>query len=167
VAIEMLARSAIPTGLFLMGTPPVGTNIAAGFRMRPMDGLGFQRDLDPKQMERFATAVFGVRHEQFMRSAIERTDPQFRVTLLAGLVRGLGINQRDALATIPVPTAIVNGADDQIIDLDYIDTITFANLWRGGCFRIPDIAHSPYWEAPELVNSLLSDFLLDTVSIEP
>jgi len=58
-----------------------------------------------------------------------------------------------------VPTAIVNGQGDGIIDLDYVDRVAYGNLWRGRCFRIPNATHSPFWEVPHIVNRLLSEFL--------
>ncbi|HSX64707.1 MAG TPA: alpha/beta hydrolase, partial [Pseudoxanthomonas sp.] len=59
------------------------------------------------------------------------------------------------------PTAIVNGEDDQIINLDYVNSISYASLWQDTCFRVPNVSHSPFWEAPELVNALLAGFLAD------
>ena len=161
VAIEMLAHSAIARGLFLMGTPAVGTNMAEGFRGKPLNGLGSQSELTPEQAERFARTVFGADFERFMLLAIERTDREFRSTLFAAADRGAGINQRDALATTRLPTAIVNGNDDQIINLDYVESVPYSNLWRGKCFRISSASHSPFWETPDFVNFLLSNFLTD------
>jgi len=161
VAIEMLAHSNIPRALFLMGTPPIGSSMAGGFRGKPLGGLGSKPELDADEVERFALAVFGAEFEPFMRLAIERTDRNFRGTLFAGAARGLGIDQREAVSTHRLPTAIVNGEDDQIINLNYVDSISYANLWQDTCFRIPNVSHSPFWEAPELVNALLADFLKD------
>jgi pimeloyl-ACP methyl ester carboxylesterase len=165
VAIEMLAHSNIPQALFLMGTPPIGSSLAEGFRGKPLGGLGAKPALDPEEVERFATTVFGARAERFMYQAIERTDKAFRGILFAGAARGLGIDQHKALTTNPILSAIVNGEDDQIINLDYVDSVAYANLWQDTCFRIPHVSHSPFWEAPELLNSLLADFLVDVTSV--
>lgn len=159
IAIEMLARSGIPRGLFLMGTPAVGTTMAEGFVGAPLNGLASQGRLSAQEAERFADAVFGADRDPFMQAVIERTDPEFRSTLFAAARRGAGVNQRDTVATTGIPTAIVNGQNDGIINLDYIDRVPYARLWRGKCFRIPNASHSPFWEAPELLNLLLFDFL--------
>ncbi|MGV6876425.1 alpha/beta fold hydrolase [Pseudochelatococcus sp. B33] len=159
IAIEMLARSGIPRGLFLMGTPAVGTNMAEGFIGNPLNGLASQGRLSSREAERFARAVFGADFELFMQMAIERTDREFRNTLFAAARRQAGVNQREALTSTSIPTAIVNGENDRIINLDYVDSVPYANLWRGKCFRIPHASHSPFWETPEFVNLLLFNFL--------
>lgn len=138
VAIQMLAHSKIPQALFLMGAPPIGSSMAEGFRGKPLGGLGSKPAFDADEVERFARAVFGADFEPFMRLAIERTDRNFRGTLFAGAARGLGIDQREAVSNHRIPTAIVNGEDDQIINLDYVDSISYANLWQDTCFRIPN-----------------------------
>lgn len=167
IAIEMLAHSGIPRGLFLMGTPAVGTNMAEGFIGNPLNGLASQGRLSSQEAERFASAVFGADFDPFMQIAIERTDPEFRSSLFAAARRGAGVNQRDAVASASVPTAIVNGQNDRIVNLDYIDRVPYAKLWRGKCFLIPNASHSPFWETPELVNLMLFDFLNELSSKNP
>jgi len=161
VAIEMLAQSTIPQGLFLMGTPAVGTSMAEGFHSKPLNGLGSKPVLTVEEAERFANTVFGPDFERFMQFAVERTDREFRGTLFAGAARGAGVNQREMLTRTNVPIAIVNGAEDRIVNLDYIDSVPYSSLWRGECYRVTDASHSPFWEAPDAVNILLSDFLKD------
>jgi len=161
IAIELLARSTIPRGVFLMGAPAVGPDMAEGFVENPMYGLFSQSKLSMEETERFARAVFGANVEPFMQTAIEQTDTNFRSTLFAAARRHVGVNQRNALALTHVPTAIVNGEFDSMVNLDYVDRVPYAKLWRGKCFRMPNSSHSPYWDAPERVNLLLSDFLKD------
>jgi len=60
-----------------------------------------------------------------------------------------------------VPLAVVNGAADTIINLDYIDGLDYANLWRGRCHRLAGLGHAPFWQMPELFNPLLRAFLAD------
>ncbi|MER9316162.1 alpha/beta hydrolase [Mesorhizobium sp. M0659] len=163
LAIELLAQSTIPQGLFLMGTPAVGTNMGDGFLGKPLDGLGSQPVITVEQAERFAKTVFGPDYEPFMQRAVERTDREFRGTLFAGAARGAGANQREMLTSTNVPTAIVNGVEDRIVNLDYIESVPYSSLWRGKCYRIADASHSPFWEAPDVVNILLSEFLTDLV----
>lgn len=163
VAIEMLARSAVPGGLFLMGSPPVGLDIAQGFNGKPLNGLASKGELTPQEAAYFASAVFGSRVEPFMRQAIERTDAVFRPTLFGEAGRAAGVNQRETVASAAVPTAIVNGADDRIINLDYVDSVPYARLWRGECLRIAGASHSAFWETPEVINRLLREFTQDVI----
>ncbi|WP_246737946.1 MULTISPECIES: alpha/beta fold hydrolase [Rhizobium] len=161
ITIEMLARSKLVTALLLVGTPPVGDDIRQGFRGKPLGGLASQSVLSQDEITRFVEGIFGTSAEPFMRSAVARTDPQFRATLFAAAAKGEGVNQRQTLSATSRPTAMVNGAEDTIVNLDYIDGVDYGNLWRGHCVRIPNCAHAPFWQAPEDFNVVLTDFLAD------
>ncbi|RYX86937.1 MAG: alpha/beta hydrolase [Bradyrhizobiaceae bacterium] len=159
IAIEMLARSGIFRGQFLMGTPAVGENFSDGFIGKPLNGLASRGELTPEEAREFARMVFGPAFKPFMQKAIERADREFRGKLIASAKNGAGVNQRSVIELTNVPTAIVNGHDDRIINLDYVDSVSYGRLWRGKCFRIPNATHSPFWEVPHIVNRLLADFL--------
>ncbi|RTE89978.1 alpha/beta hydrolase [Bradyrhizobium sp. LVM 105] len=159
IAIEMLSRSNISRGQFLMGTPAVGSNFSEGFVSKPLNGLASRGELTSEEAREFAELVYGSDFEPFMQRAIERADREFRGNLFSAARSGAGVNQRAVLELTTVPTAIVNGENDAIINLDYVDSVRYANLWRGKCFRIPNATHSPFWEVPHIVNHLLSEFL--------
>jgi pimeloyl-ACP methyl ester carboxylesterase len=96
---------------------------------------------------------------RFDERAIERADREFRSKLFAAASKGAGVHQRAVIELTKVPTAIVNGANDAIIDLDYVDGVPYGNHWRKKCFRIPHATHSPFREVRHIVNRLLSEFL--------
>ena len=161
IAIEMLARSSISKGQFLMGTPAVGSDFMEGFVGKPLNGLASRGELTAEEARQFARFVYGEDFEPFMQRAIERADREFRTKLFASAKQGAGVNQRAMLALTNTSTAIVNGEDDRIVNLDYVDSVPYANLWRGKCYRIPGATHSPFWEVPDIINRLLADFLRD------
>ncbi|KAL1633721.1 hypothetical protein SLS58_010985 [Diplodia intermedia] len=53
------------------------------------------------------------------------------------------------VAESPVPCAVVNGADEPFVNLDYLDGLAYRNLWEGRCHRLPGLGHAPFWEQPE------------------
>jgi pimeloyl-ACP methyl ester carboxylesterase len=112
VAIEALNACDAIAGLFLSGSPPVGTNMAEGFRHSPLNGLASREDLSPREVSEFVDAIFGSVEEPLVYDAVQRTDRKFRPTLFQGAREGKGCNQRDVIEKTEVPTAIVNGADD-------------------------------------------------------
>jgi pimeloyl-ACP methyl ester carboxylesterase len=59
----------------------------------------------------------------------------------------------------PVPLATVNGAEDPVINLDFIDSLTFRSLWRGGPVRVENAGYGLHWQRPEEFNALLDSFL--------
>lgn len=161
VAIEMLAKSTLPTGLFLMGTPAVGTNMAEAFMGNPINGLASQSDLTEGEAKQLAITVFGYDFEPFMLAAISRTDRLFRSTLFAAAKNGSALYQRDIVIATKIPTAIVNGADDDLVNLNYIESIPYGNLWHDRCFKIPFTCHAPFWQDPSTVNAILDEFLTE------
>ena len=132
-----------------------------GFVGKPLNGLASRGELTAEEARQFARFVYGEDFEPFMQKAIERADREFRTKLFASAKQGAGVNQRAMLALTNTSTAIVNGEDDRIVNLDYVDSVPYANLWRGKCYRIPGATHSPFWEVPDIVNRLLADFLRD------
>ena len=161
VAIEMLSRSKMMTGVCLIGAPPTGVVMAEGFCGRPLGGLGGKGELTTEEVDRFVAGVIGDAAEPFLRQAVARTDRDFRSMLFAGAARGTGANQRDVVTATSVPLAMINGADDQIINLDYIDDVPFSSLWQGRCFRVANAGHAPFWQTPDRFNAILSLFLAD------
>lgn len=161
VAIEVLSRSSTISGLFIIGAPPVGSEISEGFRGKPLGGLARQGALTDAQISQFVRGVFGSTAEPFMEDALRRVDKEFRPSLFAGADRGDGCNEREVVSSTKVPTAVVNGADDAIINLEYIDRVRYANLWKKQCFRIASAAHAPFLQAPDAFNALLRQFLVE------
>ncbi|WP_245582550.1 alpha/beta fold hydrolase [Neorhizobium lilium] len=68
-------------------------------------------------------------------------------------------DQRTLVKTSRIPLAIVNGADDPVINLDYIDSLTFANLWNRGAVRVENAGHGLHWQRHKEFNVLLDNFL--------
>jgi hypothetical protein len=61
----------------------------------------------------------------------------------------------------PTLFAVVNGGADNIVNLDYFDTIAYANLWEGKCHRLRGLGHAPFWQGPRSFNPIFGRFLRD------
>jgi pimeloyl-ACP methyl ester carboxylesterase len=48
-----------------------------------------------------------------------------------------------------------------MINLAYIDSVVFGNLWEGRCHRLTGLGHAPFWEAPDNFDRILERFLRD------
>jgi len=165
IGIEMLARFPGLRGLMIIGTPPVGRdNMAEGFRGSPHAGVAGRQDLSPADIEGFVATVFGASAEALLREAVARADGRFRKRLFEAARAGEGVDQRHVVCSSPVPLAVVNGAADRLINLDYIDTLEYANLWGRRCLRLNGLGHAPFWEAPEHFDPVLEQFLGDVAT---
>ena len=161
VAIEMLSRIRGIRGLVISGAPPVRRGgMAEGFLSSPHLGSAGRRHLARPEVEAFAQAIFGKPVEPFLSRAIVRSDGRCRERLFQAARAGEGVDQRLAVERSSVPIAVINGAADPLINLDYIDTVTFPKLWSGRCHRL-DAGHAPFWHAATEFNLLVSRFMAD------
>jgi pimeloyl-ACP methyl ester carboxylesterase len=162
IGIEMIPRLPRMRGLFITGSPPVGrNNMARGFNSAPNMGVAGKEHVSEADIESFVQAIFGTSAEPFLRNAVARTDGRFRKRLFEAARAGEGVDQRQVVESRPVPLAVVNGSADRIVKLDYFDTVGYANLWEGRCYRLPALGHAPFWEAPSEFNPYLERFLRD------
>jgi len=146
----------------ITGTPPVGRHdLAQGFWGAPHIGTAGRQDLSDADIDAFVEAIFGASAEPFLRDAVARADGRFRQRLFEAARAGTGVDQRQVVETSPVPLAVVNGGAGRIINLDYVDSVAYANLWEGRCHRLNGLGHVPFWEAPAKFNPVLNRFLRD------
>jgi pimeloyl-ACP methyl ester carboxylesterase len=162
IGIDMVPRFPGMRGLMISGTPPVGrNNMAQGFVASPHSGVAGRQDLSEADIDAFVEAIFGESLEPFLRDAVVRADGRFRKRIFEASRAGEGVDQRLTVETSPVPLAVMNGGADRLINLDYVDTVAYANLWDGRCHRLPGLGHAPFWEAPAIFNPVLERFLRD------
>ena len=166
VAIELLSRMGGIKGLVITGAPPVRRgSMAEGFQASPHLALASQKDLSPTEASAFAGAIFGDAIEPFVLQAIARADGRCRERLFQAARAGDGADQRRSVEHSPVPIAVINGAADPLIKLDYVESVAFRNLWDGRCHRL-DGGHAPFWHAATEFTDLVRRFLAD-VSATP
>ena len=161
IALEMMAYTPLARGLVLVGTPPVGMHdFRQAFRPSPHMRLVAQRRWSSADIEQVAQ-MFGKALPPSLRQSLVRADGLARTILFEGRDAGLGVDQRRLVERLPTPVAIINGADDPMINLDYLDAVGFGNLWGGRCVRIPGAGHAPFLETPAVFNAILDAFLDD------
>ncbi|KAL1623090.1 hypothetical protein SLS54_004576 [Diplodia seriata] len=85
----------------------------------------------------------------WIRAAAVRTDGRARRVMFDAFEAGRGADQVRVVAETAVPCAVVNGADEPFVNLDYLDELAYGNLWEGRCHRLPGLGHAPFWEQPE------------------
>ena len=60
-----------------------------------------------------------------------------------------------------IPLAVVNGADDPFVNIDFFDEVAYANLWEARCHRLRGVGHAPFWSGPDLFAPFLERFVRD------
>ena len=163
-AIEMLPRYPGIVGLMLMATPPVNPtpeSIQAGFLPNPLAGLLGKPVLSEEEIGVLAAAVYGPALNDTLLAAMRRADGRARALMFQGLFMGQIANQRSLVESASVPVAMVNGADDPFINVEYIGGLRYQNLWDKHCYMLRGLGHVAFLQAPDLFNPILGRFLAE------
>ncbi|KMJ43595.1 alpha/beta hydrolase [Xenorhabdus khoisanae] len=166
IGLEMLALCPKMVGLMICGTPPVAIgadNVALGFKPCEHMGLAGKADFTEEDIKHFAYETCGVNapHESFLIEAVARTDGLTRQYMFEAFLSSQATDQKLLAETSEIPLAIVNGAGDPFINIDYINGLNYRNLWKNQVFNLANVDHAPFWEAPEVFNPILAEFLND------
>lgn len=177
IGIELLAmlqsQSAIQLkGLMLVGTPPAlgKEQTSAGFTgSDPHLGFAAQRDWTPEQAREFSRLGAGEPFEDWMETCAVRTYGRAREIMWrdfadreAGGVDQVKVVEENQDALI----AVVNGAEEPFVNLEYLDGIRWGKLWKGKCLRLEGLKHAPFWENPKLFEGILGEFLGDCRKVQ-
>lgn len=164
VAIELMSFHKAVAGLMLCGTPPVGHGPLAslrGFHANWDMLLASKEVFSQRDAERFARSAFGTNPPPGAIEAILRTDGRVRSTFVRSMMRGDGVDQKRAVETAGIPIAIILGANDPTVRLNYVAGLRYDYLWDDKCHVIPGAGHAAFWDAPETFNRLIHRFLWD------
>lgn len=166
IALEAAKRLPAAAGFFIYGTPPFGIPPAMDrcFLPNPNMAAAFSPTISEEQASIVANALVrsGADAPPLFREAILNTDGRARLLLGASLNAMDYTNEVQIVANMKTPLAIVHGAEDKFVNLDYLKGLTIPSLWRGAIQVIPDAGHSPHWEQPEQFNALLAEFVADS-----
>jgi pimeloyl-ACP methyl ester carboxylesterase len=165
VGAEMIPRFPGLRGLMMVGAPPIDSeHHAQAWKPTPELGLAGKQDWSPAEADAYVQGIFGESAEPFIYKAVTRADGRLRKTLFSSRGASPGPEPRQIVESSPVPLAVLNGGADPLVNLDYCDSINYANLWDKHCYRLTGLGHAPFWEDPAEFNPLLERFLVDVES---
>jgi len=162
IAMELMAR--FPerlAGVVNVGAPP----LAPG-KLEPMRAFRLHWDLTlarkaqftTRDAERWQRLCYGPEADGMDFAAILRADGHMRPETTRSLLKGGIADQRRVVETSPVPLALINGAADPILRVDYLERPAYANLWDGRSHLIPGAGHASFLSHPNSFNVLLHRF---------
>ncbi|WP_289038146.1 alpha/beta hydrolase [uncultured Zobellia sp.] len=168
LAMELLPSLTNCIGLFVIGAPPLKrpVNVVEAFKPDSRMGLLFQKDLGPDDI-RSLTEMLGVDKLDIsidFTKVIEQTRPEFREALGEALSSGELANESDILKTATIPIALVVGADDELVNVEYVKQLPIPFLWKGQVQIIEKSGHVPQLDATSVFNALLLDFINSVVN---
>ncbi len=165
IGMEMLARFDGMAGLMISGAPPVAPtmeSIQEGFQPSRALALSWQEEWSEEEFQAYTDTIFGQVQDADLREAGRRADGASRRCMAESLMAGRATDERPLVIHSDVPIAVINGANDPIVNLQYIGDIPYENLWDKHCFMLRGVGHLPFREAPEMFNALLGRFMNET-----
>ncbi|WP_233284503.1 alpha/beta fold hydrolase [Agrobacterium tumefaciens] len=165
IALDLVARLANVSGVMIFGTPPIPPGpegAQLGFLPNPEMAYTGNPTLTDEQVEGVVAMALGPGAERdlFYTSAVRRADGRARQHMVEAVLAGSQIDQRELITTSHVPLAVINGADDPVINLDYIDRLRYRNLWTNRPLRLAGAGHGAHWQQHKLFNEILRSFLV-------
>lgn len=162
IGLEMISRFPGMLGLMITGTPPVSPDeVAKGFKPSEHMGLAGQENFSAADVEAYARSTCGEPFEPFFLDVVARTDGRARRLMFEKFAAGTGDNQREIVARMTPPIAVVNGIDEPFVDVDFVATVKFGNLWEGKTHTIAHSGHAPFWDSPKEFDPYLLRFIRD------
>lgn len=164
VAMEMMPKFRV-VGAMLAGAPPVGRgleNVMMGFRPSPHAGLVGQPEMSAEEAQIFLYAIYGAAASNpAWRAALARTDARSRALMFQALATGAVSDQRAIVEGSAIPIAMINGADDPLVNTDYVGSLSYRNLWDDHCYVLRGGGHAPFLHVTDAFDAILSRFLGD------
>ncbi len=151
-------------GFVIYGTPPIANppDLESAFLPNPAMGAAFNPELTAEEKAAFVTAFFrpgyGELPDSFMQD-INRTHGIARSLMGASVGAGAYLDEIAIVGEMTQPLAILHGAEEQLVNSDYISTLDMPTLWRGSIQVIDGAGHAPHWEQPDAFSALIDAFV--------
>lgn len=149
IALEMIEMLPGTKGILIFGTPPLG--------IPPSITQAF---LDMRLRPALLVKEGSVVPQSFIED-MNTTDPDARKYMMRNTAKNKFINEINIVSKLKIPLAVIHGAHDQAINLEYIKKVEMPSLWKNEIHIIENAGHSPQWETPSEFNEILEEFLND------
>lgn len=166
IVLEAMPTLQDATGFVIFGAPPLASaaQFPEAFLPNPaMSAIG-SPNLSEAEARSFAesfTAPGSPLETGEFVADILATDGAARAGLGASVGEGRFADEVAIVAELRRPLAIVHGAGEQLVNLDYLRKLTIPALWRGEVQLISGAGHAPHQETPRRFAALLTDFIGD------
>jgi pimeloyl-ACP methyl ester carboxylesterase len=166
IALEAAPELPQAAGFVIFGTPPIGSaaQLTEAFLPNPAMNVGFSASVSEAEAEAYAASFTApgsaLATSEFVPDILA-TDGAARVGLLASVGEGRFADEVAIARELRQPLAILQGAGEQLVNLDYLRKLTIPTLWRGEVQLIPGAGHAPHQEAPRRFADLLTEFSTD------
>lgn len=157
------AASALPmaAGLMIFGTPPISKTPEGFAGFKGLSPTAFAAAPSDEEIENWISLAFAPNFKPvppFFLDDFRRTDGAARTCLGASAQQGLFEDEVNIVQGLGIPLAIVHGADEQIVDLGYLQRLSAPTLWRKEVQCIAGAGHTTQWEQAQAFDDILDAF---------
>ena len=148
-------------GLMIFGTPPIAKTPDGFSGFKTLSPTGFTPAPGDAEIEAYVRSAFApdyVPVPSFVAADFRNTDGNARGYLGAGVQAGRFADEVEIVRDLKIPLAIVQGSDEQLVDLGYLQRLPAPTLWRGQVQVIEGAGHATQWEQPEAFDKILDEF---------
>lgn len=160
IAIEIHEDERVE-GVFAFGVAPIAPGPMGLIR-----GFHFSRDLllaskaqfNVSEAQRFETACLGAQSTGQFVDAIMRTDPALRPAMSKMVLKGQGLDQKQAIEAPAKPMCLLLGENDPFIRSDYLKSLDTMGLFTKEVIMLRGSGHAPFMDDPESFDLSVLDF---------
>lgn len=164
LALELMATDPRINGAMIVGTPPVRPwpeALHEAFLPTPDMDLAGKPNFDLDDARTYVSRMLGIEGDPppHLLEAALRTDGRARAFMMQSALAGVGNDARQLVAQSTAPLAVLHGAREAFVRLEYLAGLEYRNLWRSGIQVFECDGHAPHWTNPLEFNALMIAFL--------
>jgi pimeloyl-ACP methyl ester carboxylesterase len=157
------AATSLPmaAGLMIFGTPPIGKTPDGFSGFTALSATGFTPAPTDAEIEAWLKSAFAPGYApipSFVAADFRNTDGNARGYLGASAQSGRFADEVEIVRHLKIPLAIVQGGEEQIVDLGYLQRLPAPTLWRGQVQVIEGAGHATQWEQAEAFDRIVDEF---------
>ncbi len=157
------AATSLPmaAGLMIFGTPPISRAPDGFSGFKALSATGFTPAPSDAEIEAWLKSAFAPGYTpipSFVAADFRNTDGNARGYLGASAQAGRFADEVEIVRHLQIPLAIVQGGEEQIVDLGYLQRLPAPTLWRGQVQVIEGAGHATQWEQAEAFDRIVDEF---------
>lgn len=162
--IESISDMEGVKGIMTFGTPFMSKppRMEESFSPNPALPLFYTKELNNEQLNQLANAcLYNTKWVDYITDGMSKSSGILRELTPAAIATGSYNNEVEVLAQLNIPLAIIHGADEKMVNINYYSSLNIPTLWQKKVHIIPQSAHFPQLENPKEFNRLLAEFIID------
>ncbi|MBU8891143.1 MAG: alpha/beta hydrolase [Bacteroidales bacterium] len=162
IIIDAFNKLNNPAGLVLLGSVPLSNPVTEEMFLKKSFFKFFAKPgLDDSEVHQ-ASGLFveeKTKYPDFIPEIIRKADLKTREYLFGSIMKGEFQDQTETIKNINVPVAVYFGEFDQIINLDYLNSVNIPTIWKNQIQIIRDTGHIFFYESPADFNISTETYL--------